>query len=169
MSSNAAATLAQVIIPNDEVLISRLSTSNFGDYILWLCSRCASEAHLALPGNGPQSSHSSPTEASAPQAPRCKLCQETPLASPIYLSLAFKVQSAPKLALLTRGCNDRHNEWTLRRLGVSKLCHFTAATQETVSADDLLPLQVWNQSFLCDPPLRLLPFSPPASFVLIYM
>lgn len=34
MSSNTSATLGEVIIPKDEVLISRLLTSNFGDYIL---------------------------------------------------------------------------------------------------------------------------------------
>lgn len=40
----------------------------------------------------------------------------------------------------------------------------TAATQMGLS--DYLLLLVWNQSFLCNPALPLLAFSPPASFVL---
>lgn len=51
-----------------------------------------------------------------------------------WLLRGHEVQSAPKIALLTLGCNDRHNEWTLQRFGVSKLCHFTAATQRELSA-----------------------------------
>lgn len=90
--SKTTATLGKVIIQNDEALISHLLTSNFGDYILQSCSRCASEAHLASPGNGPQSSHSDQAETSAPQVPRCKLCQKMWLASPICLSLALRGQ-----------------------------------------------------------------------------
>lgn len=171
MSSNTSATPGEVIIPKDEVLISRLLTSNFGDYILWLCCRCVSEAHLALPGNGPQSSRASlgpGQHAAGSRGANCaRRCERLLPSVCHWLLRGHEVQSAPKIVLLTLGCNGRHNEWTLQRfrslwtLPLSR-CH----PKGTVSADYLLQLLAWKRRFLCHPPLHSVAFSPPAPFVL---